>query len=262
MEKKLYYDLHCHSQASVDSPSPIKEIVSIAKKRGLDGVAITDHDCTYQGETMIDGLQIIPGNEISLKNGGHLLAFFVEKNFKRNLDLKEAVAEIKKQGGYAVLAHPFRREHSYLTNKSPDEIKEALEIVDGLEAGNASDADQSRNSALNLKSDSVFLTAGSDAHMTGQVGFGVVAVKEKLTKDNFSQVLAQAEIMIRPESEDFRKKTFFWKDLLLYSPIANLLKMLGIGRLRKALYLLVLRNYLRFNNRKFSKINFNSQENE
>jgi len=37
-------DLHCHSQYSYDSIAKIEEIIKEAETKGLDAVAITDHD--------------------------------------------------------------------------------------------------------------------------------------------------------------------------------------------------------------------------
>jgi predicted metal-dependent phosphoesterase TrpH len=38
-----FVDLHCHSTASDGSLSP-EEVVGLAKRNGLSGIALTDHD--------------------------------------------------------------------------------------------------------------------------------------------------------------------------------------------------------------------------
>jgi len=40
----MKYDLHIHSKYSSDGVLGLEKIVKIAMKRGLDGIAITDHD--------------------------------------------------------------------------------------------------------------------------------------------------------------------------------------------------------------------------
>jgi len=42
--KELCFDFHIHSKFSYDSLLSPKRIVRIAEKRGLDGIAITDHN--------------------------------------------------------------------------------------------------------------------------------------------------------------------------------------------------------------------------
>ncbi len=62
-------DLHCHSRLS-DGSVGIEEIVALAKKKGLDVIAITDHDClagTGRAKNLGEkqGVRVIPGVEIS-----------------------------------------------------------------------------------------------------------------------------------------------------------------------------------------------------
>ncbi len=255
MEKNNYfYDLHCHTKESIDSPAKLKDIVQVAKKRGLSGFAVTDHDKRYKGPICVDTIDIIPGAEITLRGGGHLLAYFITQDIPSGLTLKEAVSAIKKQGGFAVLAHPLRKEHGHLKNKSGKEKKEILSLVDGLEAGNASDSDDVREATLDLKGN-FFLTAGSDAHMAGQIGFAAVKASEKINKDNFGSVLSQSEIIVRPESLEFRNKSLFWRGLLSF--FAKPLRIAQLQRGKKLFHVFVLRNYFRLNNRKFSRIDFN-----
>ncbi|NDU76088.1 PHP domain-containing protein [Actinomadura sp. DSM 109109] len=69
-------DLHCHSAAS-DGTRPPAEVVRRARERGMDVVALTDHD-TVSGwdeaaASLPDGLALVPGIELSCKEGGHSL---------------------------------------------------------------------------------------------------------------------------------------------------------------------------------------------
>ncbi|HEY8482887.1 MAG TPA: PHP domain-containing protein [Spirillospora sp.] len=77
-------DLHCHSDAS-DGTRPPAEVVRRARARGLDVVALTDHD-TVAGwdeatEALPDGLTLVPGIELSCEDGGrslHLLGYLFD----------------------------------------------------------------------------------------------------------------------------------------------------------------------------------------
>lgn len=67
----MFADLHTHSNASDGQYSP-RELVTLAKQRGLDVLAITDHDTVNglsegmrTGEEQ--GIQIIPGVELGAK---------------------------------------------------------------------------------------------------------------------------------------------------------------------------------------------------
>lgn len=65
----MSFDLHCHTKIS-DGSSSIDEVIALAKKIGLQGIAITDHD-TLAGSTRAAvlgkraGLEVLTGVEIS-----------------------------------------------------------------------------------------------------------------------------------------------------------------------------------------------------
>jgi hypothetical protein len=80
-----YVDLHLHTTASDGVLSP-SEIVRYAKAKGLQAIAITDHD-TVEGceEGLIEGekigFEVIPGIEISAEHSPgsmHILGFFLD----------------------------------------------------------------------------------------------------------------------------------------------------------------------------------------
>jgi predicted metal-dependent phosphoesterase TrpH len=80
-----YVDLHLHTTASDGVLSP-SEIVRYAKARGLQAIAITDHDTIEgceeglsEGERV--GFEVIPGIEISAEHSPgsmHILGFFLD----------------------------------------------------------------------------------------------------------------------------------------------------------------------------------------
>ena len=80
-------DLHCHSKIS-DGSLGIEEIISIARRRGLSAIAITDHDSTAGATRAVVvgkrlGMQVIHGVELSAKdpsNGHkvHILAYLCD----------------------------------------------------------------------------------------------------------------------------------------------------------------------------------------
>jgi 3',5'-nucleoside bisphosphate phosphatase len=79
------YDLHTHSTCS-DGTQTIAENVGLALERGLDGIAITDHDTTdgyAEGYATAErtNLAIVPGIEFSAEYEGaslHVLAYWVD----------------------------------------------------------------------------------------------------------------------------------------------------------------------------------------
>ncbi|MEV4676812.1 PHP domain-containing protein [Actinomadura sp. NPDC049382] len=77
-------DLHCHSDVS-DGTRPPAEVVRRARARGLDVVALTDHDTVAGWDEAAaaapDGLTVVPGIELSCQEGGrslHLLGYLFD----------------------------------------------------------------------------------------------------------------------------------------------------------------------------------------
>ena len=105
-------DLHIHSLAS-DGVSSVAEILKHAEARGLDVIAITDHervDAAHAAQAMAAArglrLEVIIGEEVSTR-GGHVLGLFLEKRIRPWGSLRDAIAQIHDQGGLAVVAHPL-----------------------------------------------------------------------------------------------------------------------------------------------------------
>lgn len=86
-ESKGFIDLHTHSNAS-DGTLPPREVVRLAKERGLQALALTDHDtidglaeAVTAGQEL--GLEVIPGVEISARHAHglgsmHILGYFLD----------------------------------------------------------------------------------------------------------------------------------------------------------------------------------------
>ena len=215
-QKYYFYDLHTHTIASGDAIGSVKDYVKVAKKRGLTGFAITDHNKVYKGEEEIDGITIIPGSEISLKDGSHLLAYYIKTALpKGKLTLKEAIKEIKKQGGYCSLAHPTNIIGGYFKSggyfkfkrRKIKEIIKALKLIDCIETGNASEPSHLRlltkkiikeaiSKDQELKNKKLIYTGSSDSHSPNSLGLGVVKTREPLTKENFLKVIGGGEIIV------------------------------------------------------------------
>ena len=129
----MFVDLHMHERTfSKDSFLTLKEIVEIAKEKGLDGVCITDHDDIgikeyaeqYSRET---GFPIFVGYEFySLQ--GDILAFGAPKVPSERISAQEFVDYVKSFGGVCIAAHPFRN-----NNRGLEENLATVKGLDGIE---------------------------------------------------------------------------------------------------------------------------------
>ncbi len=166
----LKLDLHVHTDRSPDGMDSFDDVVRAAKARGLDGIALTDHDLLSQGAE--GELLLIPGCECSTSDG-HILALFVRelppvlRPVTGSLpSAAEAIRAIHALGGIAVWAHPFERRGAV--------PEDAAAMADLIESYNARAC--FRNSHANAMAGELAArlkkpkTGGSDAHGAEEVG--------------------------------------------------------------------------------------------
>lgn len=170
---ELRLDLHIHSERSPDGCMPLPQIVEQARRAGLNGAAVCDHDCTLTEAPDFPDFLLIPGVEVSTEYG-HLLGLFVREPVKTR-ELSRAVELIHSQGGLAVLAHPFER------SRDAERIVPIAPLLDGVEVWN-SRAERKIRDANSLAegfagAHGLRRFAGSDAHVPQEIGHGVTTVQ-------------------------------------------------------------------------------------
>jgi predicted metal-dependent phosphoesterase TrpH len=107
-------DFHVHTNRSVDAiPSP-REVVKAAKQKGLDGIAITDHNRFFpkpdaQSLSREFGILVIPGIEggqIAVQK--HWIAAGIGR-LARHDHIDRILESIREQGGLSIAPHPHTR---------------------------------------------------------------------------------------------------------------------------------------------------------
>jgi predicted metal-dependent phosphoesterase TrpH len=90
-------------------------LIRQARKVGLDGVVITEHDWLWTEEELEElraaarGLVVLAGVEVTAAEG-HFLAYGVNDPFAiaKGIGVADLCREVHRQGGAVVAAHPFR----------------------------------------------------------------------------------------------------------------------------------------------------------
>jgi hypothetical protein len=164
-------DLHIHeSKYSLDSRTSLAEIVEEAKRKGLDGIAITDHDdmqIKAEAEKFSKeiGFPIFVGVEyFSLQ--GDIVTFGIDEFPAERIPAQEFINMVNEKGGVCIAAHPFRNNNRGLENNL--DIVKGLAGIEGFN-GNTDEASNlksfERAKKLNIQA-----VASSDAHHTHEVG--------------------------------------------------------------------------------------------
>jgi predicted metal-dependent phosphoesterase TrpH len=161
----LKIDFHIHTYYSKDSSITLNQVVTFAKKRGLDGIAITDHN-TIRGAVKLKthDIFVVPGIEISTLEG-HLLGLNITTEIPAKLGMEETIKRIHDVGGIAIAPHPT----SFY--KSPP--TRAVDSYDAIEVINASSIPFSMLTYLSkrfAKRLGLPQIGGSDSHYAPEIG--------------------------------------------------------------------------------------------
>src|SRR5512139_3248912 len=174
MQIRIKADLHIHTTYSKDSLITSKDLVFYAKKRGLNAVAVTDHnnlEGAYKIAKETDFL-IIPGMEVS-SSDGHIVALNVHELIPRGFSAVETVARIHKAGGVAIACHPHVLFKGCLRDKVCATF-DALEVINARAFPFKNSVKKAEETAERLKLSRV---AGTDAHYGPQIGYGYTEIE-------------------------------------------------------------------------------------
>lgn len=195
---RLRVEMHCHTCYSPDSLLRPADLLARARARGLDRVAITDHN-TIEGALhaqRIDPPLVVVGEEI-LTTKGELLAYYLTEGVPTDLEPLVAIERLRQQGAIISVSHPF--DHARSGAWRPADLEAILPHVDALEVFNAraiSPASNRRAGGLAARA-RLLCTAGSDAHAYPEVGRVVMALPDFWDAESMRRALREAEILGR-----------------------------------------------------------------
>ena len=172
----LKMDLHIHSQYSEDASGSPKEIMKLLKKKGLHGMAITDHN-SIKGSLEALKLKtkdfvIIPGLEISTIDG-HILALGLKEDVDRNLSVEETVEQILDKGGMPIVPHLFRK----MSGIKKEKLELIYKKIPAMEVFNGCSLPKTNiKTAKIAKKYKLGGIGGSDAHNPLYAGYGYTTI--------------------------------------------------------------------------------------
>jgi hypothetical protein len=214
-------ELHSHSCWSKDCVVSFETILRICEQRGIDKIAITDHN-TADGALELHARapqRIIVGEEI-MTTKGELLAYFVKETVPPGLSPDETIKRLRDQGAIISVAHPFDR-----LRKGAWELPDLLAIVDqvdALEVFNARCvfAEDNRKALAFAQEQGKPGTVGSDAHSRVEYGRAVDLLTPFRTPQEFLQSLRAADYVRRYSSllVHVHSKTAKWSKKLGLRP--------------------------------------------
>ncbi|HEV2120012.1 MAG TPA: PHP domain-containing protein [Candidatus Bathyarchaeia archaeon] len=161
---KLKLDLHVHTNRSNDAFTSPEQLTIICRDRGLDGLAITDHNILASDRS--NELVILPGIEISTRDG-HVIGLGISEAVPRGLSADETIRRIRDLGGVSAIPHPYDLFRSsvrpHLLTVRPD----AIEVINSSSFLHSITWKRARKFA---EKENYPMTAGSDSHIPLTIG--------------------------------------------------------------------------------------------
>jgi predicted metal-dependent phosphoesterase TrpH/glycosyltransferase involved in cell wall biosynthesis len=193
-------DIHMHTDHSPDCATPVEVLLETAKDRGLDAIAITDHNEVSgalearEVAERIGGIKVIVAEEVKTAEQGEVIGLFLEKKIPRGLTMAETIAEIRRQGGLVYVPHPFDRLHSV-----PDyeHLLGMVEEIDILEVFNPRVAltafnEEAERFAAKYR---IVPGAGSDSHVAQGLGSVRIRIHDFDGPQEFLEAMRDADIV-------------------------------------------------------------------
>lgn len=170
-------ELHSHTIYSKDSLTRVGDLQEVCRKRGIDKIAITDHN-TAQGAlaaTKLYPMLIIPGEEV-MTTQGEILAWYIKEEVSPGLSPAETIDWLHDQGAVIGVPHPFDRYRSGAWEL--DNLLTIVDLVDTIEVFNSRCIHNEDNvKALEFaEAHGKLMTCGSDAHILSEYGKSLMVV--------------------------------------------------------------------------------------
>src|SRR5467141_959297 len=161
---QLKLDLHVHTNRSSDAFTSPKQLAIICRDRGLDGLAITDHNVLSVDSS--DEVVFLQGIEISTRDG-HIIGLGLSESVPRGLSADDTIRRINNLGGISIVPHPYDLLRSSVRPHTLAVRPDAIEVINSSSFLHSVTWKRARKFA---KRENYAMTAGSDSHIPETVG--------------------------------------------------------------------------------------------
>ncbi len=192
----LLIDLHTHTYpGSDDSFMGPDELIGAAKRLGLDGVCLTEHDFFWsmaelRALSQKHDFLVLPGCELNTDDG-HLVVFGLRR-YVFGLHKPHVVRQlVDRAGGVIIAAHPHRRRFLEEPGHQPQVRSAMLDRAAGAEFFQICDAVEGINGRATVLQNrfsqdlggllGLPQTGGSDAHRVTQLGTAATRFQRAIT---------------------------------------------------------------------------------
>jgi len=191
----LKADLHIHTEYSIDCNTPLEQVINRCLKIGINCIAIADHG-TIEGALKMQSLApfpVIVAEEI-LTPYGEIMGMFLKEGIPSGLSVEQTISRIRAQDALVCIPHPFDTfKRIGLGGKILEELVGQIDILEVFNSRSPLLRASAKARAFAEKY-GIAKSAGSDAHIPGEIGNAYVEMPEFNGKDEFLNALVKGKV--------------------------------------------------------------------
>lgn len=200
----LRVDLHLHSHFSHDGRSSLAQLIDRARERGLDRIALTDHntvDGALEFVRLAPTLAIVGEEAKTLE--GEVIGLFISGYVPPFRRPEQVLDLIHDMGGLTYIPHPLDPHRSHFR---AERIVDLADRIDILETYNPWCDRRANEAAAALAQDLGKVAAtGSDAHSAEELGRSWMEMEDYSDPHDFLEKLRVARHVVTAESGTGRR---------------------------------------------------------
>jgi dephospho-CoA kinase len=175
-EGLMRLDLHMHTWGSWDCLSDPEAVLAAARARGVDRIALTDHNRLGVALEMAARYpdHVIPGEEVKTAEGIDVIGLYLSEEIPEGTPAREVIDRTRAQGGISYLPHPYAGGKGG-GGKFAEELAPLVDVVEGFN-GRIHSAGPNRAAMELARRHGKPVGVGSDAHTVGEVARSWVEV--------------------------------------------------------------------------------------
>ncbi|MFW9910712.1 MAG: PHP domain-containing protein [Candidatus Thorarchaeota archaeon] len=192
------FDLHMHTYHSKDGFQSPYTLFKMMKKKGLRGVAPTEHWRAATRKIIErDGRFILPACEYKSTDFGEVIGLFLTEHIE-NRSFQEIADDVHDQNGLIILPHPRDPLRKYTATRRglPDDIiVKSVDLIEGINSRCIIPLFNTRAQRLAKKLKKP-MTAGSDGHSFFEMGHAKTWLQDIETVDDIYRELKAGRTQI------------------------------------------------------------------
>lgn len=218
----LKFELHVHTEYSHDSVLSLKTLYQKCLEKGIDCIAITDHN-TIQGGIAFkeychqrgDKISVIVGSEI-MTTQGEIIGLYMSQEVPMLLTPEETITRLEEQGAVVYVPHPYdeKRHRTVLHEQVIADNIDRIFCMEGYNGRNIDISYEERQKEVVTKYNKV-MVIGSDAHTACEIGRNYMLVKEiPKTANEFRNICTEIEVVKSPclkRAHQYTRLVRVWK---------------------------------------------------